>query len=123
MKSNHGVAIAFTMAVMLGMSLPATAGIVGTEQMVAQETRSQALATIDGFFAEENVASQLLDWGVAPETVKDRIDALSDAELQELAATMATDPAGGDALVVVGAVFVVLIILELIGVTNIFRSV
>jgi hypothetical protein len=37
---------------------------------------------------------------------------------------MTTDPAGGDGvLVVVGMVFVVLIVLELVGITNIFRRV
>jgi hypothetical protein len=122
MRNTNAVVIALTVAAMLVTSLPATAGIVGTEQMVAQETRSHTLDRIDAVLAGEAVASQLEAWGVAPEMVRERMAAMSDVELQQLAANMEADPAGG-ALVVIGAVFVVLIILELLGITNIFRRV
>jgi hypothetical protein len=122
MGIRNGIVVAITLAAMLVTSLPVTAGIVGTERMVAQETRSHTLDRIDVVLAGEVVASQLEDWGVAPEMVRERLAALSDAELQKLAASMETDPAGG-VLVVIGVVFVVLLILELVGVTNIFRRV
>lgn len=122
MKSRNGVVVALTLAAMLVTSMPATAGIVGTEHMVAQETRSHTLDRIDVILAGETVASQLVAWGVAPELVRERMAAMSDVELQQLAANMETDPAGG-VLVVIGVVFVVLLILELVGVTNIFRRV
>jgi hypothetical protein len=122
MRNNNGVVVALTLAAMLVTSMPAAAGIVGTEHMVAQETRSHTLDRIDVILAGETVAAQLEGWGVAPETVRERMAALSDVELQQLAANMETDPAGG-VLVVIGVVFVVLIILELVGVTNVFRRV
>jgi hypothetical protein len=78
---------------------------------------------VGAFLAAEQVATQLQAWGISPEQVAERVAALSDAELERLAATMNTDPAGGDALALIGAVFVVLIILELVGVTNIFRRI
>jgi hypothetical protein len=122
MRNRNGIVIAFTLAAMLVTSLPATAGIVGTERMVAQETRAHTLDRIDGILAGETVASQLAAWGVSPELVQERMAALSDNELQQLAANMETAPAGG-VLAVIGVVFVVLLILELTGVTNIFRRV
>jgi hypothetical protein len=122
MRNRNGIVIAFTLAAMLVTSLPATAGIVGTERMVAQETRAHTLDRIDGILAGETVASQLATWGVSPELVQERMAALSDLELQQLAANMETAPAGG-ALAVIGIVFVVLLILELTGVTNIFRRI
>ncbi|MFU8896689.1 MAG: PA2779 family protein [Gammaproteobacteria bacterium] len=122
MRNMNAVVIAITVAAMLMTSLPAGAGIVGTEQMVAQETRAHTLDRIDVILAGETVSSQLTAWGVAPEMVRERMAAMSDLELQQLAANMETDPAGG-VLVVVGVVFVVLLILELVGVTNIFRRV
>jgi hypothetical protein len=122
MSNRNGVVVALTLAAMLVTSMPATAGIVGTEHMVAQEARSHTLDRIDVILAGETVAAQLEAWGVAPETVRERMAALSDVELQQLAANMETDPAGG-VLVVIGVVFVVLIILELVGVTNVFRRV
>ena len=122
MRSKNRVVVALTLAAMLVTSMPAAAGIVGTEHMVAQETRSLTLDRIDVILAGETVASQLAAWGVAPEMVRERMAAMSDVELQQLAANMETDPAGG-VLVVIGVVFVVLVILELVGVTNIFRRV
>jgi hypothetical protein len=118
-RNRNGVVIALTLTAMLATSLPATAGIVGTEQMLAQETRSHTLDRIDVMLAGETVASQLLAWGVAPEMVRERMAAMSDLELQQLATNMETDPAGG-VLAVIGLVFVVLLILEVTGVTNFF---
>jgi hypothetical protein len=123
MGIRNGIVIAITLAAMLVTSLPATAGIVGTERMVAQETRSHTLDRIDVVLAGEAVASQLADWGVAPGMVRERMAAMSDAELQKLANTMEANPAGGNVLVVIGVVFVVLVILDLVGVTNVFRRV
>lgn len=109
-------------AMMMG-SLPAHAGMIGTEQMLAQNGAASSLSTVQNFMAGEQVSAQLAAWGVAPDAIADRVAALSETELQQLASTIQSQPAGGNALVVVGIVFVVLIILELIGVTNIFRSV
>jgi hypothetical protein len=124
MHKGNGFGLALTLVAMLVTSMPARAGIVGTEHMVAQESHAAVLGRIEHVLAGEAVAAQLQAWGVAPEVVSARLAALSDVELQRLAATMGTAPAGGDgALVVVGMVFVVLIILELVGITNIFRRV
>lgn len=122
MNKDNRVVIALTLAAMLVTSMPASAGILGTEQMVTQEARAVALDRIENVLAGEAVAAQLEAWGVAPEAVSVRLAALSDVELQRLATSMESDPAGG-VLVVIGVIFVVLIILELVGVTNIFRRV
>ncbi len=122
MHKGNGFALALTVAAMLAASMPARAGIVGTEHMVAQESRAVVVDRIEHALAGEAVAAQLQAWGVAPEHVSARLAALSDAELQRLESRMGTDPAGG-VLVVIGAVFVVLIILELLGITNVFRRV
>jgi hypothetical protein len=122
MNKDNRVVIALTLAAMLVTSMPAGAGILGTEQMVTQEARAVALDRIENVLAGEAVAAQLEAWGVAPEAVSVRLAALSDVELQRLATSMESDPAGG-VLVVIGVIFVVLIILELVGVTNIFRRV
>ena len=122
MLKSNAVMTALLLTAMLITSLPARASIVGTEQMVMQETRVASMSRIDSVLAKDEVAAQLAAWGVAPEAVAQRLAALSDVELQQLAASMGNDPAGG-VLVVIGVVFVVLIILEVLGVTNIFRSV
>ncbi len=112
--------MALLVAAMLLSTLPAHAGIVGTEQMVSEHARASSLDRIEQVLAGAEVAAQLEAWGVAPEQVAARVAGLSDIELAQLADTIETDPAGG-VLVVIGAVFVVLIILQLMGVLNIFR--
>lgn len=123
MNKLKEVLIGFLMTAMLLSSLPAQAGIVGTEQMLAQESHAQSLSTVQTFVASEQVSAQLATWGVAPDLVAERVAALSESELQQLATTIESQPAGGGALVVVGIVFLVLLILELVGVTNVFRGV
>jgi hypothetical protein len=122
MRKRNGFTVALMVAAMLVVSTPSRAGIVSTEHMVAQVSQATALDRIEQVLAGEAVAAQMQAWGVAPEAVSARLAALSDLELQRLEARLGTDPAGG-ALVVIGAVFVVLIILELVGITNIFRRV
>lgn len=122
-KSGTSVIVVVLAGMLITSSLPVHTSIVGTQQMVTQEAheaRANSLSRIESAPASEEVAAQLEAWGVAPELVAERVAALSDIELQQLAETMETDPAGG-VLGVIGVVFVVLLILELTGVISIFR--
>jgi hypothetical protein len=106
----------------LGSPLVAQAGIVGTLQAVETSSRATDLAKIDAALARDEVRSQFAALGVAPEQVEARVAALTDAELRTLAGQMADLPAGGDALAVIGIVFLVLLILEAVGVIDIFKK-
>lgn len=101
----------------------AQAAMIGTESLVAQQSRQADLATIDRFMASEQVRAQLETWGVESELAADRVAQLSDDELQQLAMNIQAQPAGGDAIAVIGVVFLVLLILELLGVTNVFTAI
>ncbi len=61
--------------------------------------------------------------GVDPADAQARLSALSDAELASLSAHLDDLPAGGDILALIGAVFIVLLILDLTGVTNVFKNI
>ena len=123
-----GVSRKFCVAVMclslvsLAVPPPAVAGIVTTHQAISVEQRGQYLDRIHATLAREDVREQMLALGVDPAEVGARVDALTDAEVATLAQRMDQVPAGGDFLVLVGAVFVVLIILELVGVIDIFKK-
>jgi len=64
-----------------------------------------------------------LRFGVAPEAVMERVQYLSDAEVTALAGSLDRQIAGEGLLEVVGIVFVVLLVLELVGVIDIFKKV
>lgn len=102
---------------------PALAAVVSTEQMMSQGASTQDRAAVDTFLARADVRDQLQAWGVAPSVVEQRVASLSDQELQELSLKIQEQPAGGDMIAVIGIVFLVLLILELVGVTNVFTSI
>lgn len=103
---------------------PARAAMIGTDHLLGSQVGSQAReaqqARVQAFLARQDVSAHLQAWGVPAEAAAARVAALSDEELSELARDIDEAPAGGDGLAVLGLVFVVLIVLELVGVTNIF---
>ena len=106
----------------LGSPLVARAELVGTLQAVESSTRTQDLATVSAALARQEVRDQMTALGVDATAVDARVARLTDSELRTLADRMGEMPAGGDALAVIGIVFVVLLILELVGVIDIFKK-
>ena len=106
----------------LGSPLMANAAMIGTLQAVESSTRAQDLATVNAALAQDQVRQQFAALGVDPAQIDSRVAALTDSELRSLAGQMSGMPAGGDALAVIGIVFIVLLILELTGVIDIFKK-
>jgi len=99
------------------------AALIGTMQAVEASTnRAQDLDIVNSTLAREQVRSQMQAMGVDPAAVDARVARLTDSELNSLAERMQQLPAGGDALAVIGIVFVILVILELVGVIDIFKK-
>jgi len=99
------------------------AALIGTMQAVeASSNRAQDLEIVNSTLAREQVRSQMQALGVDPAAVDARVARLTDSELQSLADRMQQMPAGGDALAIIGIVFLVLLILELVGVIDIFKK-
>jgi hypothetical protein len=100
----------------------AQAAMISTPEYLAADQREGQLDRVRRILAQEHVQQQLMSLGVAPEQASARVAALSPAELQLLNDRLDEMPAGG-ILELIGAVFVILLILEIVGVTNIFTSV
>ncbi len=98
------------------------AGVVGTEYLVEADARAASMARVEAFLARGDVARQLQGLGVDEADIEARLAGLTHAELLALEGQIEQQVAGGDALGVIGAVFLVLLILELVGVTDIFKS-
>ncbi len=106
----------------LGMQMPAAAGVVGTAEAIAAGRSEGARAVVDSALARADVREKLAEMGVDAAAIEGRIGALSEQELATLAGQIEQAPAGGDALAVIGIVFLVLIILEVTGVIDIFKK-
>ena len=105
----------------LSLHLPAAnAALVGTEAVVnaaqAQQSRERVLSTLN----RDDVKAQLMARGVDPSQVQARLDSLTDEEVQTLAAKMDQLPAGADGLGLLVFIFIVLLITDILGFTNIF---
>ena len=109
--------------VCLGFAQVAPAGMISTSQLVDNEARAESLSRIELLLAREDVAEQMVALGVQPQQVMVRLDAMTTDELLELESRFDEQVAGGDALAIIGTVFLVLLILELVGVTDIFKSI
>jgi len=105
----------------LSMHMPAAqAALIGTDSVVRAEQAQQDRARLESLLNREEIKQRLLQQGVDPADVKARIDALSDSEVESLAQRIDQLPAGGDALGVLVFLFVLLLITDILGFTDIF---
>lgn len=118
------VALMVCNILILGITPAAEARFIGTQEAMEMTQREDQLARINKNLLRTEVQEQMLAFGVEPKDVQDRLAVLTDEELRYLYGRMQDMPAGGDSvLAVVGVVFLVLLILELVGVTNIFTKI
>ncbi len=116
------VALLSVSLISLGLQTPAAAGIVGTADAIAVTQQQNDLMVVRDALARADVREQMVALGVDPAEVEGRLAALTEGELATLAGNIEQAPAGGDALAVIGIVFVVLLILELTGTIDIFKK-
>lgn len=121
-RMTKPVATAVT-AGMLALSLHlsvANAALVGTEAVVNAVQTQQQRARIHETLNREEVKAKLTSLGVEPAQVQARVDALTDEEAQRLAKQIDEMPAGGDIVGALVLIFVILLITDLLGVTDVF---
>ena len=116
--------------VMLLVSAPLSsvkAALVTTDQVVgAADPGAAALdrAKVAEFLKQDQVRDKLISMGVAPAEVEARLAALSPAELKQLADRIDQMPAGqsaiGAILGVILIIFLILLVTDLLGLTNVF---
>ena len=126
MRNRYRRSLALTLAAAVFATAPlnaARAGVISTQEYLTTVDRDATLARIDAVLAREEVRRSLEQYGVDPVAANERIAALTDEELSLLATDLENLPAGGSLLGVAGVVFIVLLILELVGVIDIFNKI
>ena len=104
--------------VFLSCYIPAAnAAIVGTESLL--ETEANRIK-VEAFLARKDVQQQLVKQGIDPERALMRINRLTDAEVDLLANKIDTMPAGGDIVGAAVFIFLVLLVTDLLGLTDVF---
>jgi len=105
----------------LGFVSTASAGVVATEAMI-NTARDTQVATIQAQLDRADVSAELARLGVDKASLDRRVANLSDSEIASLSKQLQDAPAGGDVIAIIGVVFLVLIILEVVGVIDIFKK-
>lgn len=105
---------------LLSLPMTANAAMVGTTAVIAEQQvtidRAQLTAALD----RADVQQQLVAMGVDVQQAKDRVAALTDEEVTALNGKIGEIPAGGDVLGVLLVIFLVLLVTDILGLTNIF---
>lgn len=118
---KKSIATALILAMPL-VTLPqmAQAAMVSTEQSINTQDLAANRAKVETFFARADVQEGLKNQGVEPALALERVNAMSDAEVAQLAGRIDKAPAGGDILGVLFTVFIILLITDILGLTKVF---
>jgi hypothetical protein len=98
----------------------ANAAIVSTSELVATEQSKIGREYLLNSLEREEVRTALTSQGVDLEMAKQRVSSMTDEEIRALNQKMDEMPAGGGVVGVVVIVFLVLIITDLVGWTDVF---
>ena len=101
---------------------PAIAGMIGTDRFLTEQTIQQDRDNLRSLMNRDEVRTLLQHNGLTVEQAQERVEALTDSEVRQLAQKFEQLPAAGDAAVVLLVIALVVIILELAGITDIFTG-
>ena len=115
-----------TLCLLLSLSLivlpigPAQAAMISNGQIIGEVQAELDRSDVLQILEREHAKQQLKALGVSPEMVKERVSHMTDHEVAQLNQHLADLPAGGDVLGVILILFIVFIITDMLGATNIF---
>lgn len=116
--------VSFFMAMMMALgsvwSATATAGMVGTGEMIGQQQVELDRQELINMLERQEVQDTLADLGVSQDQVKERIQNLTPAELADFERQLAEAPAGQDVVGIIVLFLLVFIITDMLCATNVF---
>ena len=95
---------------------PLQAAMLGNQTLMTEITRADIIASLD----EAKVQNLLISNGVDPQAAKLRIQQMSDDELAQLQRDFQQLPAGAGAAGTIALIFIILLITDMMGATDIF---
>ena len=103
-----------------GFPMAAQASIVSTNEVITASAASSNLDTVRTFLARDDVRQAMQEQGVSPVAASERVAAMSDSEIAQLAGRVDQAPAGGEVLGLIFTVFIVLLVTDIMGLTKVF---
>lgn len=105
---------------MMGLPMSANATLVSTEEVTTTAAAGAQREKVQAFLGREDVRAALEQQGVNAAAAAERVQAMTDAEVAQLADRVDQAPAGAGIAGVALTILVVLIITDLLGLTKIF---
>ncbi|MEN8130491.1 MAG: DUF6627 family protein [Pseudomonadota bacterium] len=115
--------VAWFLSAVLAMipMVPAQAAMLGTDQIVNSAQTAPTREKLQQFLNQEATKQQLLAWGVSPDWVKERVGSLTNVELARINQQIDKLNAGGNSILgILLVIFIVFVITDIIGATDIF---
>jgi hypothetical protein len=105
---------------LLGFPLAAQASVVTTEEALSVEASAADRERVTGFLSRADVRTALEQQGISADAAAERVRAMSDVEVAQLADRVDQAPAGGNVLGILFTIFVILLVTDILGFTKIF---
>ncbi len=99
---------------LIGLPFTVRAEMIGTDAVVAQSQTQSERNKVRDFMARADVQQQLQQHGITLQAAQERVGAMTDIEVQQIAGKIDSLPAGADAGLVVGATLLLIGIIYLI---------
>lgn len=119
-KSRYLSAIVAGTVFWLSMQPVANASIIGTDDLVAEQQSVIERDTLLSALERDDVKQMLIQKGVDPENAKQRVASLTDEEVIALNEQLDDLPAGSGVVGAVVFVFLVLLVTDILGYTDVF---
>ncbi len=100
------------------------AAMIGTETVIDMVRGQEARDYLNQIVTRQDVQAVFMSYGIDPLEAKARLDILSDTEIVRLYDQIEQLPAGGSdlgtAFIIIGVVFIILFITDILGFTDVF---
>ena len=103
-----------------GFPMAAQAHIIATDEVVSVGAASANRDTVSAFLARDDVRQAMQSQGISPQAATERVNAMSDVEVAQLAGRVDQAPAGGEVLGLLFTIFIVLLVTDIMGLTKVF---
>jgi len=121
-KNNPWIAQVLSIVILFSgvFSSVAQAQMISAPQIQQQYDKTELLSALDKTLAKENVQKTLTSLGVDSNLIKERANNLTSEELAQLNSQIDELPVGSGALGLIVLIFVVFVITDMLGATDVF---
>ncbi|MNK97554.1 hypothetical protein D3C87_1178950 [compost metagenome] len=90
----------------------ADSGMIATQTVVQEMSRAETLSEMNSYLQRADIQKELLKAGVEPKEISERLASLSEQEMKQLSGQLSQARAGGDVLVTILIVVLIIFLIK-----------